>query len=63
MPKTNNIFPTNHNLLSLSDSDDSIDQSTLLKNLVQSMNDFALNQSHMLEHKNNPSICFVPVLS
>ena len=62
-PKTNNILPTNQDLLDSSDSDDSIDQSTLLKNLVQNMNDFALNQLRMLEHKNNPSVPFVPVLS
>ena len=40
-PKTNNILSTNQDLLDSSDSEDSIDQSTLIKTLVKSMNDFA----------------------
>ena len=34
-----------------------------MKNLVQSMNDFAINQSCMLEHKNNPNTPYVPIIS
>ena len=62
-PRTNNILHTNQDLLDSSDRDESTDQTNLMKNLVQSMNDFAINQSCMLEHKNNPNIPYVPIIS
>ena len=62
-PKTHNILHANQDLLDSSDSDESTDQTTLIKNLVQSMNNFAVNQSRMLEHKTNPNIPYVPIIS
>ena len=54
----NNVLKISQELQESSDS-----KSNLIKNLVRSMNDFALNQSHLIQHKNNPTVPFAPILS
>ena len=62
-PKMNNALNVNQELQESSDSDDSADQLTLIKILVWSMNDFALNQSWMIQHKNYLAVPFLLILS
>ena len=60
-PKTHNIIK--NDLDDSSDSDESVDNSTLIKSLMQSVSNLALNQSRLLDHQQNPKKPFIPVIS